>query len=946
MKGINIKREKNGAVNANTGKRASIVILIVVLVVIAFLLMINFITDWMWFREMGYTSVFLTKLTTQLKAGVPVFVILSLLMIIYMNMLRKSYFRKIVSHEITNAKRLNFITVGISVVFAGVVSGYFVKELWFEFLEFVNGKDFNIKDPLFGLDVSFYIFRLDFLSRLDTMMIGFVVLFFVVTLIYYTVLLIVHSPDVFEEDEAVPLGESENRTFSLKSRRISRSNIYQLFQIASVQLSIMGIVFFLMLGAYFMLAQFDLLHAHTGVVYGAGFTDVHVTLWVYRLLMLLSLVGALLVIPAVRKRSVKRIAAIPAVMIAVYVLGIGAAALVQNVIVAPDEISKESEYLANNIEYTQYAYDIDDVESVDFAAESNLTAGDIIRNEPTVSNIRINDYDPVKTFYNQTQSIRQYYKFNDTDVDRYLLDDDYTQTYLSVREIDEGKINNTWINRHLKYTHGYGAAVSRVDTITSSGQPDLIVRDIPPASSEKELEISRPQIYFGELSNDYVIVGTKEDEFDYPNGQENKYTRYEGDAGIRLSLLNRLMFSIREGSLKLLVSSNITGDSKIIINRNVGKRVKEIMPYLSYENDPYGVIADGRIYWIIDAYTTSSYYPYSEPHSGRTGTTNYIRNSIKVVVDAYNGGVSYYIVDGDDPIAKTYQSIFPKLFKDYDEMPEVLRSHIRYPNTMLEIQADVYGQYHMSDANVFYQNEDAWEVSHEIYGTEERKLVPNYFVLQLPGESEPEFVSMLPYSPKSKQNMTALLMTRNDGDHYGQLVLYRFPKNRTVYGPMQIEAQIDQNTKISQDFSLWSQAGSKYSRGTLFVVPMDDSLMYIEPIYLEAANSAIPEVKKVVVAYGDRIAYENTLQEALVSLFGDEISGGIPGGSGNDGETDGNTGNAGTDGGVQVNSEYAKAAQDAYNNAQQALKNGDWALYGKYMDELEENLNKLVGSKN
>ena len=298
----------------------------------------------------------------------------------------------------------------------------------------------------------------------------------------------------------------------------------------------MGIVFFLMLGAYFMLAQFDLLHAHTGVVYGAGFTDVHVTLWVYRLLMLLSLVGALLVIPAVRKRSVKRIAAIPAVMIAVYVLGIGAAALVQNVIVAPDEISKESEYLANNIEYTQYAYDIDDVESVDFAAESNLTAGDIIRNEPTVSNIRINDYDPVKTFYNQTQSIRQYYKFNDTDVDRYLLDDDYTQTYLSVREIDEGKINNTWINRHLKYTHGYGAAVSRVDTITSSGQPDLIVRDIPPASSEKELEISRPQIYFGELSNDYVIVGTKEDEFDYPNGQENKYTRYEGDAGIRLSL--------------------------------------------------------------------------------------------------------------------------------------------------------------------------------------------------------------------------------------------------------------------------------------------------------------------------------------------------------------------------------------------------------------------------
>lgn len=391
------------------------------------------------------------------------------------------------------------------------------------------------------------------------------------------------------------------------------------------------------------------------------------------------------------------------------------------------------------------------------------------------------------------------------------------------------------------------------------------------------------------------------------------------------------MFAVREGSFKLLVSSNVNSESRIIINRNIEERVKKIMPYLRYEDDPYGVVVDGKIYWMIDAYTTSSLYPYSEPYSKDVGKTNYIRNSIKVVVDAYNGDVKYYITDKKDPMAMTYKKIFPKLFRDIEEMPAPLKSHIRYPHSLFKIQADVYGRYHMNDVKVFYQNEDLWEVSHEIYGTRERKTEPNYLVTKIPGEEKAEFVSMLPYSPKSKQNMTGILMTRNDGENYGKLMLYRFPKNRTIYGPMQIEAQIDQNTKISQDFSLWSQAGSTYSRGSLFVVPINDSLLYIEPIYLEASNSAIPEVKRVIVAYEDKIAYEPTLEAALESLFGgDNVKNDKP---------DTKTGSE-----KQSVKDYIKKANGAYQEAQEALKSGDWKTYGEKMTELEKALKGLQDS--
>ncbi len=964
-------KDKTGKAGNLKNKKKAIIIALGIVIFSTFTLTINFFTDFLWFKEVDYLGVFFTKLVTQLKYGTPIFIVLLLLMWIYLRGLKKSYFKNIISNENTNVKRLNTYTWIISVAFGGIVSLHFARNLWFQLLEFLNSTPFGIKDPVFNLDISFYIFRLEFLDQLNEMLIGIIVLFFIATLIYYMILLTMHSPSGFEENEAepiedgkysdesqanrnaygrgqgvpfgenTPLGNIFNQLFGGRQTnyrnktKVSNTNMQQLFAIASKQFTILGVIFFMMLAVNFVLMQFDLLHAHTGVVYGAGFTGVTVTLWVYRLLTLVSLVGAVAIGFLIKKKSFKKMTYIPASMIVIGLLGMGVAALVQNMVVAPDEINKESKYLKYNIEFTQAAYNISDVDTRSFEADNSLNAEGIATNVETVENIRINDYLPTNTFYNQTQSIRQYYKFNDVDVDRYFINGEYTQTYLAIREIDEDRISDTWINRHLKYTHGYGFALSRVNQITASGQPDVIVKNIPPESLAEEISITTPQIYFGELANDYVVINTGEDEFDYPNGQENAYSRYEGTAGISLNPINRLLFSLREGSLKLLVSSNINSDSRIIVNRNVRERVNKIMPYLIYENDPYGISVDGKIYWMIDAYTASSYYPYSEPYTGKVGTTNYIRNSIKVVVDAYNGDVSYYIVDENDPIAKTYEKIFPELFKSIEEMPENMRSHMRYPSALFEIQADVYARYHMDDVKVFYQNEDLWDVANEIYGTEERKMVPNYFVVKLPGESSPEFVSILPYTPKSKQNMTALILTRNDADHYGQLLLYTFPKNRTVYGPMQIEAQIDQNTEISRDFSLWSQAGSTYSRGGLFVVPIENSLLYVEPIYLEASNTAIPEVKRIVVAYGDRMAYKPTLAEALEVLFGEGTGVENPAG-----EVD----TSGTEsGGSETSvSEYIQQAGDLYDKAQEALKNGDWAAYGTYMSELEQVLDKLV----
>jgi len=961
-------------------RKVLLVVAIVVVIGTLFLSLVNFIANFLWFQEMGYLDVFFKQLVTQLTVGIPTFIVVTILVYLYLNHLRKGYFKQIASGEDTNMKMLKRSTIILSILFGIGATFFAVTQLWFEILKFANSTGFDIQDPLFHLDISFYLFKLDFLTQLNELLIGVIIGFVALTVIYYVILLTVRTPDMFDEGQAEqqyeqqqyeqqtddgrysgssnPFGNAAGgadeifKKFGIKfpkrepkpRKQFDDDNFKRLMKIASGKLAGLGCIFFIMLAIDFFLKQFDLLHAHTGAVYGAGFTDVNITLWMYRILCGLAVVAAILFVVYMAKKDYKKILTVPVIMIIVGLIGNGGALLVQNFIVSPDELQKETPYLLNNIEYTQYAYGLDDVNIKSFAADNTLTADDIANNMETITNIRINDFEPAEQFYNQTQSIRQYYSFNDVDNDRYWVNGEYTQTFLTAREIDETKISDTWLNKHLKYTHGYGVAMSRVDKVTSSGQPDVLVGNIPPVSAVEEIEITRPEIYFGELANEYVIVGTKEQEFDYPNGDTNSYTMYEGNAGIKMNLFNRLVFAIREGSVKLLVSSNITGDSKIIINRNVVDRVRTIMPYLSYENDPYMVTVDGKLYWIIDAYTVSNLYPYSEPYSEETNI-NYIRNSVKVVIDAYNGDTNYYVVDSNDPIAQTYAKIYPTLFKNLDQMPEGLRAHLRYANTLFTIQASVYGKYHMEDVNVFYQSEDLWDIANEIYGTEKQQIIPNYYIAKLPGESQAEFFNSVPFTPRSKQNMTALLIARNDGENYGELVLYQFPKSKTVYGTEQIEAQIDQNTEISKEFTLWNSSGTTYRRGNLFVIPINTSVLYVEPVYLEAQNSSIPEVKRIIMVYKDQIAYGETLADCIIDLFGYDINAEsevkpdesiIDGGEGED-EGEGSTPE------TMTQAELIAKAQEAFNNAQEAQQQGNWAAYGTYLEQLEDYLNQLAG---
>lgn len=961
-------------------KHVGLKVLIGVVVIIAlFLCLIGFITDFLWFKELDYVSVFFTKLLTQLKIGVPTFIIVTFLAYVYLKFLKRGYFKKVVSNEVTDHRRLNLISWGLAGLYGAITTFFAVKKLWFLLLQFINSTGFDKTDPLYDMDISFYVFKLNFIEEANQLLIVLLIAFALLTVIYYSVLLSVRTPQIFDrvddakddadDDEDASGsgydgqtaggqfggfdnindmfgkfaksfqngGKSPFQRAAKPKKQLDHSNLRLLISIAEKQLIIVGVLFFLMVGMNFFLKQYDLLFGSTGAVYGAGFTDVKVTLWVYRIIMGLSVLAAVGFAIGITKKKFKPAVIAPVAMLIVGAVGVGGALVVQNLVVTPDEINKESKYLERNIEYTQLAYGLNDVDMKGFEANQNLTSKDIANNADTISNIRINDYAPAKAFYNQTQSIRQYYTFNDVDVDRYMINGEYTQTFLSAREIDEEKISDTWLNKHLKYTHGYGVTLSRVDKITASGQPDMLIDSIPPVSRVDEVDIKQPEIYFGELTSNYALVNTSEDEFDYPDGNSNKYARYKGTAGIKLNPINRLMFAIREHSLKTLVSGNIKSDSRILINRKITDRVQEIMPYLSYDKDPYMVTENGKLYWIIDAYTHTNNYPYSEPYNDET-KTNYIRNSVKVVIDAYNGTTDYYIVDDTDPIAQTFKKIYPDLFKDGDKMPQEIRAHIRYPSMLLDIQASVYQRYHMNDVKVFYQNEDLWQISSEIYGTKEQEMTPNYYIMKLPGENGAEFVNSIPFTPKDKKNLTGLLVARNDGDNYGKLVLYQMPKSKIVYGPMQVEAQIDQNTEISKEFSLWSSAGSSYSRGNMFVVPIEDSLLYIEPVYLEATNSSIPEVKRVIVAYGDQIAYEATLADALNSLFGEGSAHESPGSEEASGDTDTSAG--GSDASLSQ-TEIVSRAQEAFDNAQKAQKDGDWAKYGEYLKELEKYLNML-----
>jgi uncharacterized membrane protein (UPF0182 family) len=637
-------------------------------------------------------------------------------------------------------------------------------------------------------------------------------------------------------------------------------------------LLVLAALLLLLKAAGYRLAMFDLLFFQRGVVFGAGYADVHAQLPVLKALVVMSGLVAILCIVTIRLSSWRPLLWSTAALVGVAILG-GAVypGLIQRYRVSPNEIDKEKPYIDFNIRYTRLAYGLDNIEEREFPAADTLTLQDLRKNDATLKNIRLWDTRPLLATYSQLQEIRTYYKFTDIDVDRYSINGEYRQVTLSPRELSSKDLpSRIWINERLTYTHGYGAVVGPVNRVTREGLPEFWVKDIPPAFSV-DLRISRPELYFSELGTDYVFVKTRAKEFDYPAGDRNVYTVYEGRGGIPLrSFARKVLFAAHLGDIKLLMSNDLTPESRVLLHRNIRERVRRIAPFFLYDDDPYMVIsAAGRIVWLLDGYTVSNGFPYSTA-TRRLG--NYVRNAVKVTVDAYDGSVNFYVADPADPLIRTTARIFPGLLQPLDAMPADLRAHIRYPEGLFRIQAAMYAVYHMRDTQVFYNKEDLWSLPVRSVDGREQVMEPYYLILRLPGEPKEEFVLLIPFNPSKKDNLSAWLAARSDPPHYGKLVVYNFPKQKLIYGPRQIEARIDQDSFISQQLSLWNQRGSQVIRGNLLVIPIERSLIYVQPLYIAAEKGQLPELKRVIVGFGDRIAMEETLDGAIARVFGGPAS--------------------------------------------------------------------------
>ncbi|MBA7578363.1 hypothetical protein ES708_20225 [subsurface metagenome] len=644
--------------------------------------------------------------------------------------------------------------------------------------------------------------------------------------------------------------------------------------------------------------------------------------------MVLALVCAALFFITARKENWKLPALGLAVLVGVSILLGGIyPTIIQSAVVLPNEGTKERPYILNNIEATRIAYGLDKIKEEKFPVKEEISFEDIEKNDETIRNIRLWDWRPIKQTLKQIQAIRLYYDFNSVDVDRYYFNGNYQQVMVSPRELDKDKIPEqarTWVNEVLTYTHGYGVVVNPVNKISGEGLPVLLIKDIPPVSGVN-LTITRPEIYYGEITKGYVIVKTKAKEFDYPKGDENVYSTYAGNGGMPVSSLwRRILFSIKFSNMQILLTTNLTSESRIMINRNIQERVNKVVPFLGYDKDPYMVISkEGKLFWIQDAYTISSNYPYSTPVTG--GYFNYIRNSVKVVIDAYNGTMDFYIIDQKDPVVEVYNNIFPQLFKNFDQMPEDLKEHIRYPKDLFQVQAELYSTYHMMDPDVFYNKEDYWTIPNEIYAETEIKMEPYYIITKLPGHEREEFILMTPFTPSTKNNMIAWLAAKNDQPDYGKLIVYKFPKEKLIFGPMQIEARIDQNSEISQQLTLWGQKGSTVIRGNLLVIPIEESIIYVEPLYLRAEMGEIPELKRVIVSNGSDVVMGNNLEEALGKLFARTFR----------------EGEIVITGEEKTLKDLIKEAARYYESAQEFAQEGNWSRYGEELQKLEQTLRLL-----
>ncbi|HMA59795.1 MAG TPA: UPF0182 family protein [Halanaerobiales bacterium] len=900
----------------------SIIFVVFIALLIAIFAGANFFTEWAWFNQLGYLKAFLLMFFSNFGLRVLIGVIFAVFVYINLSFTKKLFYKyfkkeKVDSENVEtlfkeegqgflnwlDKRKLNWLYIIISLVLGFLFSSV-SSELWKIVLKYFNQTPFGTTDPIFGRDIAFYVFSLPFYSFIKEMgMVLIVLTIIVVGVIYF-----------------IASGISSFSEVKVKLSNRAKGHI-------TILLSA-----FLLLKAWdYRLAMYELLYSSRGVAFGASYTDINANLLGLRILFVIAIAVALGLLVSLFRKNYKLLAwGLGIWIVTSLIFGGIYPGFVQRFQVEPNEINRERPYINHNIQMTLDAYDLNDIQTTDFEVEDGLTYEDLQENDEIVKNIRLWDHRPLLTTYNQIQTLRQYYDFQNIDVDRYNIGGDYRQVMLGAREMNQDLLSGqaqTWINKKLKYTHGYGVTMSPVNMVTSEGLPEFFMSDIP-TQVNVDIPLENAAIYYGEKTDEYVIANTDSTEFHYPQGDDNVYINYDGTGGVLAgSFIKKAVFALRFNELKFLLNDDINPDSRVMYHRNIKERVRRVAPFLQYDGDPYLVVSDGRLFWIQDAYTTTDRYPYSQPVRG---VGNYIRNSIKVVIDAYNGTMNYYVVDDEDPIAKTYQKIFPDVFLDGEEMPEDIRDHIRYPKDLFSIQTQVYATYHMQDPVVFYNKEDLWNIPTENYAGSSIQMEPYYITSKLPGNDKLEFILMLPFTPANRNNMISWIAGRSDGENYGELLEYQFPKDTLVFGPNQIESRIDQDSEISQRLSLWSQRGSNVIRGNLIVYPIERSILYVEPIYLQAESGEIPELKRIVVSYGGEIVMDETLDGALAKIFGEKPQEEVP---------------EEVPQSQQMLPEdmqgLAQRAYEIFQEAQQAQQEGNWSEYGNLLEELNNVLNEL-----
>ena len=878
---------------------------------------LDLLTEWLWFNEVEYTGIFMRTLGTKVTLGAVVFLLAFAGLAMNFRLALRRFTEPYtlfpgngdIQAVVLTPRQLQRLGMAVAALMA-LFLGAFASNEWLTWLQFQNAVPFDQADPLFGRDISFYVFALPFIDLVRYLTFAVVML----SLLGSAALYVISNQLGIDPARGPIVGDGARRHLGLL---------------------IAGVFLLLAWGAYLDVPR--VLTTPAGTVYGASYVDVMLRVPVFRALVLVALVGAALsVISALTPRNRPLMAAVGLYALISVGGNLGAVAL-QRLVVTPDEQQREAPYLTHNIAATRQAFGLDDVEEREVSGDATLSLADIENNRDTIDNVRLWDHEPLLDTFGQLQEIRTYYDFASVDNDRYFIDGEYRQIMLSSRELNSDSLpNRSWVNERLQYTHGFGVAMGPVNQVTAEGLPVLFIGDLPPTSSV-DLEVEQPSIYFGELSNEYVIVNTGTDEFHYPEGDDNVSTRYDGSGGVAMpSLLRRLLFAARFGAYEILVSSQLTSESRIIYHRNIIDRITTIAPFLRYDTDPYLVISEGRLVWMVDAYTVSGRYPYATPASNRI---NYIRNAVKIVIDAYDGTTTFYLAEPDEPIARTLQAIFPGFLRPLDAMPEDLRRHIRYPEGLFTLQTAIYSTFHMTNPAVFYNREDQWEVP-VIDG---EQMQPYYTMMRLPGESRAEFIQMLPFTPRGKNNMAAWMVARSDGDQYGKILVFQFPKQKVVFGPSQIVARVNQDPDISPQLTLWDQQGSEVIQGTLLVIPIEEALLYIRPLYLRASGGRIPELKQVIVAYQNEIAMEETLDGALSRLFG-RGAGAPPSRTLPIGTLIADAGAAppGPEASAAPAGEgLVSQAGDHYRRALRAQRDGDWAEYGQEIEQLGEVLEQL-----